>query len=509
MKLLLFLSNYLIVTIYCANILVVSEIGSVSHTSMLKNIAKCLAEKGHNIDMVSQFPLEKPLERYTDINIANKSSLLTNKFTQNDVIALTTKTMMMSMVEKVGLPACKSAFENPKLQKLKKTKKKYDLLIAELCMSDCMLGWGWYFDVPTILISSSYPLPSRVDGFGLPESTTYIPTFFAQGFSTKMSIFDRFVNTWEYIKAKYIINSYNQIIDEITRDFFGLEMPSLIDLAYNSSLLLLNTHFSIHFARPLVPNVIEVAGLHIEEPQPLNQYYDNLLGNDTKGVIYFSMGSLLAIESFSIDLLQDILDVFAPLPYKVIWKAKQDGLPKNLNVSKNVYFENWVPQLDLLCDSRVKLFISHGGMMSTQEAIYCAVPILGIPICVDQFLNMEHVQDSGNGLMIKDLNKNDFMSSIKELLHDSKYSKSAKEVSELFKDRPMSPKDTAIYWTEYVLRHRGAPKLQSFAKQLAWYQYYLLDLIAIVLCTLFTVILFLMLFIRRIFLSREIKLKHL
>ncbi|CAG9767024.1 unnamed protein product [Ceutorhynchus assimilis] len=509
MKLLLFLSNYFVATIYCANILVVLEIGGVSHMSILKNIAKGLAEKGHNIDMVSQFPLEKPLERYTDINIGNKSTILTNQFFLNDMKSLTIKSTIMTVIEKVSLPACKSAFENPKLQQLKKTKKKYDLLIVELFMSDCMLGWGWYFDVPTILVSSSYPLPSRVDRFGLPESTGYITTYFARGFSTEMSLFERFVNTWKYIQTKYFINSYNQIIDEITRDFFGLEMPSLSDLAYNSSLLLVNTHFSIHFARPLVPNVVEVAGLHIEEPQPLNQYYDNLLGNDTKGVIYFSMGSLLAIESFSIDLLQDILDVFAPLPYKVIWRAKQEALPRNLNVSKNVYFENWVPQLDLLCDSRVKLFISHGGMMSTQEAIYCAVPILGVPIFADQFLNIKQVQNSGNGLMIKDLTKRELIKSIKELLHDSKYSKSAKEVSKLFKDRPMSAKETAIYWIEYVLRHKGAPKLQSFAKQLAWYQYYLLDLITIIVCTLSTIILLLVLFIKCIFLSKEIKLKHL
>ncbi|CAG9767021.1 unnamed protein product [Ceutorhynchus assimilis] len=504
MNSLLLFSNYFIATIYCANILVISDIGIVSHTVMLKKIAKDLAEKGHNIDMVSHFPLEKPLERYIDINISNESTILTNQLTINQMKSMTTKTKIMSIMEKVGLPACKLVFENPKLQQLKKTKKKYDLLIAEFFATDCMLGWGWYFDVPTILVTSSYPKPSRVERFGLPESTGYIPTGFAQGFSTEMSLFDRIVNTWQYIEATYVINSYNEIIDETTRDFFGPEMPSLSDLAYNSSLLLMNTHFSIHFARPLVPNVVEVAGLHIEEPQPLNQIKQLKIR-----VIYFSMGSLLAIESFSIDSLQDIFDVFAPLPYKGIWRAKQEALPKNLNISKNVYFENWVPQLDLLCDSRVKLFISHGGMMSTQEAIYCAVPILGIPIFGDQFLNMKQIEDSGNGLTIKDLSKRNLMSSIEELLHDSKYSNSAKEVSKLFKDRPMSAKDTAIYWIEYVLRHRGAPKLQSYAKQLAWYQYYLLDLIAIVVCIIFTIILSLLLFIKRIFLSREIKLKHL
>lgn len=39
--------------------------------------------------------------------------------------------------------------------------------------------------------------------------------------------------------------------------------------------------------------------------------------------------------------------------------------------------------------------------------------------------------------------------------------------------------DTAVYWVEYIIRHKGAPRLQSTAKQLAWYQYYLLDVILV------------------------------
>lgn len=60
-----------------------------------------------------------------------------------------------------------------------------------------------------------------------------------------------------------------------------------------------------------------------------------------------------------------------------------------------------------------------------------------------------------------------------------RYSSKAKQISEEFKDRPLSAMDTAVYWVEYVIRHKGAPRLQSAAKQLAWYQYYLLDVILI------------------------------
>ena len=47
----------------------------------------------------------------------------------------------------------------------------------------------------------------------------------------------------------------------------------------------------------------------------------------------------------------------------------------------------------------------------------------------------------------------------------------ARRTSHIFHDRPQSALDTAIFWTEYVIRHGGAPHLQSAAVKLAWYQY--------------------------------------
>lgn len=44
----------------------------------------------------------------------------------------------------------------------------------------------------------------------------------------------------------------------------------------------------------------------------------------------------------------------------------------------------------------------------------------------------------------------------------------------------MSPLDTAVYWTEYVIRHKGAPHLRGAARNLAWYQEALLDVLAVV-----------------------------
>lgn len=57
--------------------------------------------------------------------------------------------------------------------------------------------------------------------------------------------------------------------DKIAKNFFGADLPDLEDLAYQTNLFLVNSHFSLNQARPTVPNFIEVGGLHIKQPKPL------------------------------------------------------------------------------------------------------------------------------------------------------------------------------------------------------------------------------------------------
>lgn len=60
----------------------------------------------------------------------------------------------------------------------------------------------------------------------------------------------------------------------------------------------------------------------------------------------------------------------------------------------------------------------------------------------------------------------------------------AKELSEKFRDRPMPPLETAIYWVEYVARHKGAHFMKTAAVNMPFYQYYLLDVIAFIVTVL-------------------------
>jgi len=43
----------------------------------------------------------------------------------------------------------------------------------------------------------------------------------------------------------------------------------------------------------------------------------------------------------------------------------------------------------------VKVFVTHGGLMGTMEAVYSGVPMVGIPLFGDQFHNLRNYEDKG------------------------------------------------------------------------------------------------------------------
>jgi len=51
----------------------------------------------------------------------------------------------------------------------------------------------------------------------------------------------------------------------------------------------------------------------------------------------------------------------------------------------------------------------------------------------------------------------------------------------VYKDQPMKPLDRAVYWVEYVIRYGGAGHLKSDSIGLNDLQYFLFDIILIVL----------------------------
>lgn len=69
-----------------------------------------------------------------------------------------------------------------------------------------------------------------------------------------------------------------------------------------------------------------------------------------------------------------------------------------------------------------------------------------------------------------------------------RYKESVQKLSTLHRDRPVEPLDLSVYWTEYVMRHKGAKHLKSAGADLNWIQYSCLDVIALLAVLLLLVV---------------------
>jgi glucuronosyltransferase len=67
--------------------------------------------------------------------------------------------------------------------------------------------------------------------------------------------------------------------------------------------------------------------------------------------------------------------------------------------------------------------MTHGGLLSTQEALDRGVPVVGIPVFGDQSQNMERAQSAGYGVMVlyHNITTKSIKWALKEVLENSRY----------------------------------------------------------------------------------------
>jgi len=108
----------------------------------------------------------------------------------------------------------------------------------------------------------------------------------------------------------------------------------------------------------------------------------------------------------------------------------------------------------------------------------------------DQNLNMVKAESSGYALTLEftTMTEEILLEKINRVLNEPSFTKRVQTLAKVFADQPDKPLDRAVFWTEYVLRHKGAPHLRSPARNMNFFQYHSLDVIGAFLATLILVL---------------------
>ncbi|XP_054584587.1 UDP-glucuronosyltransferase 2B31-like isoform X3 [Eptesicus fuscus] len=332
---------------------------------------------------------------------------------------------------------CKDVVLNKKLM-TKLQESRFDVVLADPA-GPCGELLAELLKIPfvySLRFSVGYTI-ERYSG-GLPFPPSYVPVVLSE-LSDQMTFMERVKNMMYVLYFDFWFQAFSEKWDQLCSKALG-RPTTLFELMGKAEMWLIRTYWDFEFPHPLLPNFEFVGGLHCKPAKPLP---------------------------------------------KVIWRydgKKPDTLGPNTRLYK------WIPQNDLLGHPKTKAFITHGGTNGIYEAIYHGIPMVGLPMFADQPDNIAHMKTKGAAVRLdfNTISSTDLLNALKTVINDPSYKESALKLSRIHHDQPVKPLDRAVFWIEFVMRHKGAKHLRPAAHDLSWFQYHSLDVIGFLLACVAT-----------------------
>ncbi|KAL0860468.1 hypothetical protein ABMA27_009849 [Loxostege sticticalis] len=476
-----------------ARILAVFPVPSISHQVVFRPLTLELAKRGHEVIVITTdpiYPEGNGPANFTEIDIHDRSyetwrkHFLSGSVTSGDKADLQTQ---MSVIFKTMNKVFEMQVSTPEVQNLIHDKsQKFDLLIVEAAMLPAV-GFTHVFKVPVIQISSFGAVTHNLGTMGMPMHPIVHPTSIQQRVHN-LSKWEILVEYYNFIRVQRSYAESEEESDQILKRVFGPDVPKMSELRNYVDMLFLNVNPIWELNRPSPPNVIYMGGLHQKPVKELPQDLKSYLDSSKHGVIYISFGTNVEPALLPPERIQLLINVFSKLPYDILWKWNKDELPGR---TENIRISKWLPQSDLLRHPKLKIFITQGGLQSTDEAITAGVPLIGIPMLADQWYNVEQYVYHKIGLQLdmETLTEEKFANAINTIINnESTFRNNAAKLRSVMKDQPQTPLERAVWWTEYVIRHAGARHLRSPSANMPWYQYFELELVAYLLLGLLSLL---------------------
>ncbi|RZF36552.1 hypothetical protein LSTR_LSTR010663 [Laodelphax striatellus] len=484
----LIILSSLLSTSYGANILGIFPTASFSHQQPLIAISRALAAKGHKLTVITTNPSDPPLKNHRDIDISFMYDVFRN---MNKKIEMNFQTRISPSQVIRNLPnffeyLFISTMDSPQMMEFIKEVNgtRYDLILYEALNYSGYLGFCELVGNPPLIgITTTHPAATTDAMTGNPSLPSYVPALM-NPHQDRMSFTERMINFlmhcyWEYTRIRYI----DPLNERLLKKYFGDVKHTAFELERNVSLVIASADLATGYPRPVHPNTVFVGPLHIQQQiPPLPQDIQKWMDEAEDGVIYFSLGSNMKGTSVPAEKRAAFNEAFNQFPrMRVLWKWESDE--KLPGQPDNVLTRKWLPQQSVLSHPKTRLFISQGGLQSLQEATSFGVPMMVIPMFGDQDYNAAKVAEAKAGIVIEftSLNYELVYQTLKKLLTETSFKENMMRLSRITNDKPMPALETAVWWVEYVLRQGGAPHLRPASLELNWFQYFCLDIIAVLL----------------------------
>ncbi|KAJ0173640.1 hypothetical protein K1T71_010789 [Dendrolimus kikuchii] len=509
MRLKIFCIGFLLINffyiVHGASILALFSSLSYSDHLVFRGYVSLLAERGHSIVVMTPYPGEfdqTELENIVELDVGQESAqywdeykkLMTNSDDYFPRQRLRNELSVRLAISQLRSKQMTALFINPNI--------KFDLVITEADVP-VLYAVAEKYNSPHIAITTSNGKIHQYEAKG-----SLIHPIFYTDVNTlnhrNLTCWQKVVELYRFFKTKNeYYNNYQPLCDLAAKKILGLKRD-LQEVEYDIDMLLIASNPALIGNRPVVPAIQFVDRMHLTPGLPLPKELQAVLDKATKGVVYFSIGAMQDSEQLSVSLLKTLAEAFQELPFTVLWKIGNITMIKK---PENVIAHEWFPQQQVLAHPNVKAFITHGGARSLEEAVFYKVPIVGFPIVRSRKVFIEEITKYGAGEIVDPyyLDKETFKATITTVVKQEKYKNAITKLKNLVEDSLISGPDNAVWWTEYVISHKGAKHLRAPGVGVTFFQYYMLDLLTYFLVAVFVILLLVFNMLRKTWISLKVR----
>lgn len=251
-----------------AKILAVFPFTARSHFTMFEALLDELHARGHILTVLSHFPKKNRLQNYTDISLVGATRSLNANMSLSELSHFGLLENLRLLNQQID--DYEPIFQVRAVQDLLRSEQSFDLILTEIFNTDLFLVFFYKFKCPNIALSASPLMPWAYTRIGLSIQPSIMPHVFSDRVHP-MNFVGMALNSVEWVTAlfyyKYFMNPKSY---KIARKYYD-SIPSFEELSAKTSLILVNTHFSLHKQMSSSNKLIEVGGMHIREAKSLDE----------------------------------------------------------------------------------------------------------------------------------------------------------------------------------------------------------------------------------------------
>ncbi|CAJ0757011.1 11695_t:CDS:2, partial [Entrophospora sp. SA101] len=414
------------------NIIVGSFTGGWSHLRPLLDISKILVERGYNVTLLSpgSYSSKPEYEKIKHYSIGTNTIDARKQF-EKIVYGKATSSFISAVIKTISDRYLNQHYVYERVS----NEVKPDLFLCDFVNNEVCFDMAWKLKKPMVSLGV---------GLTILEQPPYKsdPLFGCHVNMENESFLER-LRCFLTPKVIMALSSLPEIskINEI-RAKVGIAPTDLYERT-KENLYLSDTFSGFDVPFPSSPILQEIGPIMSDSYPPLSPETKKFLDNHPRTMLVAFGTQFYVSERNNGILLQSFIEAIENNVLDgVIWGLSNiilEEIPKTITLSNgkefdtidiinnkhpNIHILSFAPQFSILAHENCKVFLSHTGASSANEALYNGKPILALPIALDQHGNAEKLEKFAGVALTLDkmtLNVEEILIKLQRLLREEKF----------------------------------------------------------------------------------------